>query len=176
MNFWMKIKINLFFYSIFLRKFSKSFENLFIELRDGFLFIALSNLNDSETVIEKGFFYLFENEFQTFESRFFKLYFEKTSGKDPVFLSFESASSEEGKITFPVRFPLCVRSALPGDKVKSADKKQKSLSEIFSDWKIPPALRQKIPVIEELCPETDSLTEIKAVLASCYGFKNWIVK
>ena len=152
------------------------FENLFIELRDGFLFIALSNLNDSETVIEKGFFYLFENEFQTFESRFFKLYFEKTSGKDPVFLSFESASSEEGKITFPVRFPLCVRSALPGDKVKSADKKQKSLSEIFSDWKIPPALRQKIPVIEELCPETDSSTGIKAVFASCYGFKNWIVK
>ncbi|WP_407425213.1 tRNA lysidine(34) synthetase TilS, partial [Treponema sp.] len=81
--------------------------------------------------------------------------------------------------TFPVNkinFPCIVRSFVYGDKIKTAEGKYKSLSQIFSDWKIPEKIRGKIPVIEEVFPELKEMPQIKALIAESFGFKNWIVE
>ncbi|WP_294430774.1 tRNA lysidine(34) synthetase TilS [uncultured Treponema sp.] len=79
------------------------------------------------------------------------------------------------EIALPLRFSCLVRSFVPGDKIQTADGKFKALAQIFSDWKIPAEVREKIPVVEELCPLEEGESRIVAFIASPFGLKNWIV-
>lgn len=94
----------------------------------------------------------------------------KNGGKPCAKLSFRSEKGVEAE--FFVNIPVIVRNSVYGDKIKSKDGKLKSVSEIFSDQKIPPDLREKVPVVEEIFPEM----ELRAVVASPFGAKNWIVE
>ena len=74
-----------------------------------------------------------------------------------------------------VSLPCLVRNPALGDKILTSDGKFKTLAHIFSDWKIPENLRKKVFVVEELFINEKNESRIAAVLASPFGFKNWIV-
>lgn len=72
-----------------------------------------------------------------------------------------------------INFPVLLRSWQLNDEILTADGKYKKVSDIFSDWHVPEAMRQYIPVVQELnSPEQN----IVCVLGSHLGYKNWIVK
>lgn len=79
------------------------------------------------------------------------------------------------KIAFPVVLPVLVRSYITGDKIKAANGSLKSLAHIFSDWKMPERLREKVFVVEELRRDSGGESPVRALVASHLGFKNWIV-
>ncbi|MBR5400413.1 MAG: tRNA lysidine(34) synthetase TilS [Treponema sp.] len=70
-------------------------------------------------------------------------------------------------------FPVLLRSWNSADTVKAADGTMRKVSDILSSWHVDQNLRQYIPVVQALDnPEQ----EILAVLGSCQGYKDWIVK
>ncbi|MBQ4377974.1 MAG: tRNA lysidine(34) synthetase TilS [Treponema sp.] len=75
-------------------------------------------------------------------------------------------------ISFESSLPVIVRSAIPGDEIRTADGKLKSVSDIFNDWKVPEKLRGTLPIFEELGKNG----RITALLGEYAGFKNWIVR
>ena len=66
--------------------------------------------------------------------------------------------------------PFVVRKFEIGDAVFNAAGAEKSVADIFSDWKIPERERWKIPVLECGFP-----AKIFAVLGCVLGYENWIV-
>ena len=78
------------------------------------------------------------------------------------------------KVSLQVFLPLCVRSALPGDEILAGNGKRKSVSQIFSDWKIPKKLRERVLLLEEVSSGREN--SLRALLASHLAFKNWIVE
>lgn len=72
-----------------------------------------------------------------------------------------------------IELPCCIRSAQPGDEIKSADGKMKKVSDIFSDWHVPVELRCCIPVLQKLSGKNQELT---GIFGGVYGFNNWVVK
>lgn len=72
-----------------------------------------------------------------------------------------------------IELPLCIRSFQSGDVVKTADRKNKRVIDIFSDWHVPDEMRPLIPVVQELGTESQ---DIKYILGSLFGYKDWIVK
>ena len=70
-------------------------------------------------------------------------------------------------------FPLLLRSWRSDDKVKSADGTYKKVRDLLSDWHVEQELLQFIPVVQAL---NDAEQRILAVLGSCIGYKDWIVK
>ena len=83
-----------------------------------------------------------------------------------------------GQVSFPElsqkwHFPVMLRSWNSADTVKAADGTMRKVSDILSSWHVQQNLRQYIPVVQALDnPEQ----EILAVLGSCQGYKDWIVK
>lgn len=71
-----------------------------------------------------------------------------------------------------VLLPCVVRCHEIGDEVLCSDGNYKAVSDVFSDWKINEELRKRIPLIEEFFPEP----EIKGIMASVFGYEDWIVK
>lgn len=69
--------------------------------------------------------------------------------------------------------PFCIRSREQDDFVKTADGKNKSVSDILSDWHICAEKKNSVPIIQELFSKNQ---EILAICGSVLGFKNWIVK
>lgn len=68
----------------------------------------------------------------------------------------------------PFPLPLVVRNSQSADKIKCADGKYKLISRIYSDWKVPPEKRKRIPVVE--------VSGIIVLIAgSCLDCKNWYV-
>ena len=86
---------------------------------------------------------------------------------------FVSVSAAEGSVIDCVPIPFLVRNTSPGDTVICADKSEKKVSDIFSDWHVSSAERPLIPVIQILNEKSQS---IKAVLGGFLGYKDWIVK
>ena len=86
---------------------------------------------------------------------------------------FVSVSAAEGSVIDCVPIPFLVRNTGPGDTVICADKSEKKVSDIFSDWHVSSAERPLIPVIQILNEKSQS---IKAVLGGFLGYKDWIVK
>lgn len=66
--------------------------------------------------------------------------------------------------------PFVVRKSEIGDAVLNAAGLEKSVADIFSDWKIPERERWKIPVLECGFP-----AKIFAVLGCVLGYENWVV-
>lgn len=66
--------------------------------------------------------------------------------------------------------PFVVRKSEIGDAVLNAAGAEKSVADIFSDWKIPERERWKIPVLECGFP-----AKIFAVLGCVLGYENWVV-
>lgn len=66
--------------------------------------------------------------------------------------------------------PFVVRKSEIGDAVLNAAGAEKSVADVFSDWKIPERERWKIPVLECGFP-----AKIFAVLGCVLGYENWVV-
>ncbi len=73
-------------------------------------------------------------------------------------------------VRLEMTLPFVARSREIGDKVLSAEGLEKSVADIFSDWKIPERGREKIPLLECGFP-----AKIVAVLGCVLGYENWIV-
>lgn len=156
-------------------------ENLVIQVSDG-----EKNAGEKTSLMESGFCFLLKKigdkiEFDNLlvcaenpEKNKVPSVEEKSPGFHNCNLSFISKNPADEKISFAACFPLLVRSPVPGDEVKTSGAGLKSLSSIFNDWKIPENQRDKILVVEELCPCSDN--SLKAVLGFHLGFKNWIVE
>lgn len=87
----------------------------------------------------------------------------------------EDASAEifvRGKdsVRLEMTLPFVARSREIGDAVLNAAGAEKSVADIFSDWKIPERGREKIPLLECGFP-----SKIVAVLGCVLGYENWIV-
>lgn len=76
----------------------------------------------------------------------------------------------KNSVRLKASLPFAVRSHEIGDAVLNAAGAEKSVADIFSDWKIPERERGKIPVLECGFP-----LKIFAVLGCVLGYENWIV-
>ncbi len=70
------------------------------------------------------------------------------AGKLRVRFSWEPEMSSRGIRAGTFTFPLVIRSRLPGDHIASAGGTKK-LDDLFIEWKVPPGLRDEIPVMED---------------------------
>ena len=71
-----------------------------------------------------------------------------------------------------VRLPFCIRSRQAGDAVQSASGCEKSVADILSDWKVAPADRERIPLVQEL---STAEQKIVCIWGSVFGRDDWIV-
>ena len=90
-------------------------------------------------------------------------------------LFIKSEKNVNSELRLKISLPCLVRTPVSGDKILTSDGKFKTLAHIFSDWKLPENIRAKVFVIEELSTNEKNASRISAVLASPFGFKNWIV-
>lgn len=121
---------------------------------------------DENSFSESGFSFFFSKDGDCAEFDGFVVRAENEN------LVVEPEKTDAGNVSFAVDFPCLVRSFAAGDEVLDAAKKFKPIAKIFSDWKIPQHLRDKVIVIEEIFSDS---SRIKSVIASPLGFKNWIV-
>lgn len=70
-------------------------------------------------------------------------------------------------------FPLMLRSWRTDDYVQTADGGHKKVSDVLSSLHVSQSLRPYIPVVQVI---TEPEQKILAVLGSCQGYKDWIVK
>lgn len=141
--------------------------------------LLLSRLNHKEQglkYIESGFSFVFSNNNDKVGLENIDVFVEAVPDSPKIHLSFVPKKVASKKISVPVRLPCIVRSFCAGDKIKANDGKLKSVSQVFSDWKIPKELREKIPLIDELCSVDKKSSGIRALIAFHFGFKNWIVE
>jgi tRNA(Ile)-lysidine synthase len=156
---------------------SLCFEDVKIFLdTDSLSFSRLNGEAQGQKYIESGFSFVFSKENDRAELENLEILAETVPDSQRVQLSFVSKNDGSKKISVPVRLPCIVRSFCAGDKIKMGDGKFKSVSQVFSDWKIPEELRDKVPLVEELCSAQNKRSEIKALIAFHFGFKNWIVE
>lgn len=146
-----------------------SFENVCVifdcEKLEIFVTDEKNEVSEAKSCIESGFYFLFKRAGECLSVGGLSFY----AGN-----CFEVQESSGQKISLSAKYPFVVRSALPGDQIKTADGKYKSLSEIFADWKIPENQRNEAVVVEELC--SGEKKTLRAVLAFHLGAKNWIVE
>ena len=151
-----------------------SFEKVKILLDSENLTVQICD--DEESAFESGFSFLIQKIGEKIEFDDFCVCSKsEKSDLGKKTLSFVPKNSEFREVSLKITFPILVRSAALGDEIEMADGKFKSLQKIFSDWKIPKNMREKIPVVEEICAKSGR-AEIRAVVASLFGFKNWILK
>ncbi|MBQ8680922.1 MAG: tRNA lysidine(34) synthetase TilS [Treponema sp.] len=160
-----------------------SFENVQIILDSDSLFFSVGSdgagqKTSSDSCLESGFSFLFRKYGDSTEFKNFLIRVEKAGDQEKVRLVIKKKDekSPEKTISLFLSLPFILRSQLPGDSVRTADGKSKNLSELFTDWKIPQSLRNKVFVVEEFSPSLGKTSLIRAVLASFSGAKNWIVE
>ena len=129
-------------------------------------------------MIDRGFSFLFKKSGERVEIGNLIVCTEDSYKSGVVRLVFEGKnpnenSSANGKISFLLRPPFLVRSAVTGDLVKTVDGKYKNLSDVFNNWKIPSVKRSEVLVVEEF---GGGKSAVRAVIASFIGAKNWIVE
>ena len=76
----------------------------------------------------------------------------------------------EKSVRLEISLPFVVRRCEIGDAVLNAEGLEKSVSDVFSAWKVPECERGKIPILECGFP-----LKISAVLGCVLGYENWIV-
>ena len=146
--------------------FKKRFGGIEIQRKNNQLFIKKYSESNTDFV----FFDIIE-ESGTFEFPFGNLYvynYREQNGKGYV-----DVRAEESKPAENIPLPFCVRSSRPGDTVLSADGSEKKVSDIYSDWHLPPEKRSLVPVIQLL---DENPQRIIAVFGGFSGYKDWIVK
>ncbi|MCR4821713.1 MAG: tRNA lysidine(34) synthetase TilS [Treponema sp.] len=150
-----------------------TFENVKISLNQENLNLSLFE-KDKKDILESGFSFFFSKsgDRALFNNLLFRAC--KIEGEETCEKCLLKIFMPAGELSLSLNFPFMVRSFQAGDKIATADKKEKSLAEIFSDWKLPQKLREQAIVVEEI--SLDGKNEIKALLASHLAFKNWIVE
>ena len=146
------------------------FENVCVSFDEKNLVIFLCNKKETEeksgeNFIESGFFFLIDGEGADLE-------IEGLSVRAGQVTEFQETGGK--KLLLSAAIPFVLRSPLPGDAIKSADGKYKSLSEIFINWKIPESQKSRVIVVEEILSGGEA--SVKALIAFHLGFKNWIVE
>ena len=84
-----------------------------------------------------------------------------------------SAAFESGAVLEDIPVPFCIRSRQADDRVKTVSGGTKSVSDVLSDCHIPAELKAQVPVVQELAAGNQ---EIRAVVASVFGYTDWIVR
>jgi len=80
-----------------------------------------------------------------------------------------------GQVNLPAdwNYPVLLRSWRMDDSIMAADGSQRKVKDILSSWKVLESVRQYIPVVQTLAEPDQKLI---ALLGSCQGYKDWIVK
>ncbi len=142
--------------------FSKHFAGIDIIKEKNQLFVKKHNKDNTDLV----FFDIIEN-IGEYEFPFGTLTvsnIEEYEGK-----SYASISISDEKI----ELPFCIRSVQLDDTTLCADGSEKKVSDILSDWHLPPEKKAFVPVIQIL---NDKSQRIKYIFAGFLGYKDWIVK
>ena len=84
-----------------------------------------------------------------------------------------SAAFKSGAVLEDIPVPFCIRSRQADDRVKTVSGGTKSVSDVLSDCHIPAELKAQVPVVQELATGNQ---EIRAVVASVFGYTDWIVR
>lgn len=84
-----------------------------------------------------------------------------------------SAAFKSGAVLENIPVPFCIRSRQADDRVKTVSGGTKSVSDVLSDCHIPAELKAQVPVVQELATGNQ---EIRAVVASVFGYTDWIVR
>lgn len=117
---------------------------------------------------ESGFFAIINEEgvfdFEGFSLEVRKIENRADSDSREIFVRGKNSACLE------MPLPFAVRRCEIGDAVLNAAGAEKSVADIFSDWKIPERERWKIPVFECGFP-----AKIFAVLGCVLGYENWVV-
>ena len=161
-----------------------SFENVKIALDSEKISFSVREAHfcGGKTEIEGGFSFLFRKAGDRAEIGNLFLRAEPSEKENQANLVIEEKSADSNnsaqskKISLSVALPFLVRSFIHGDEIKAADGTQKNLSDIFTDWKIPPRLREKALVVEEFAFGERKSSLVRAVIAFFIGAKNWIVE
>ena len=82
----------------------------------------------------------------------------------------KNENTKKSSLNFFASFPICIRSKQIGDKIQTKNGSEKSLSDIFSNWKVTEDLRRKIPIVQEVKSQ-----RIVCILGSVYNYDDWIV-
>ncbi|WP_022933204.1 tRNA lysidine(34) synthetase TilS [Treponema bryantii] len=146
--------------------FSKRFGSIEIRRKNNQLFIKKYSESNTDLVFSDII-----EESGTFEFPFGNLLvfnYKEKNGKACV-----SVQAGENSLAENIPLPFFVRSFRPGDTILSADGSEKKVSDIYSDWHVPPEKRSLLPVIQMLDENPQS---IKAILGGFLGYKDWIVK
>jgi tRNA(Ile)-lysidine synthetase-like protein len=96
----------------------------------------------------------------------------EATGKDALDLrlsSFAVAKHRHLGEDLAARLPLCVRSPLPGDRIRFPNGTDRRLTDLFKDHHIPPKERRRIVVVETLGP----CPQILLVAAAHLGHRDW---
>lgn len=117
---------------------------------------------------ESGFFAII-NEEGVFDFDGFSLEVRKKENRADC-VSREIFVRGKNSACMEMQLPFVVRKCEIGDAVLNAASAEKSVADIFSDWKIPERERWKIPVLECGFP-----AKIFAVLGCVLGYENWVV-
>lgn len=137
---------------------------IFARTESGKLFLKIGE----NRATESGFFAII-NEEGFFDFGGFSLeVMERESSSD--FDSHEIFVRGKKSARLEMPLPFVARSWQSGDVVLTASDAEKSMADVFSDWKIPECERQKIPILEVGFP-----AGIFAVLGCVLGYGNWIV-
>ena len=157
-----------------------TFEKLKISLKNQNLeFEILENPENKKNRISFGYNFVFTDENDSFEYEKMKFYLEKrdcgncesVKNAKKNFLCVESCGK---KCECEVQLPFFVESFQPGEKIKTSDGKMKSISDIFSDWKISESEKCLIPVVRVVSEKSGEF-EAAAVFGFVAGSKNWKV-
>ncbi len=146
--------------------FSKHFGSIEIMRKKNQLFIKKYSESNTDLVFSDII-----EESGTFEFPFGYLLVSNYNEKNGK--AYVSVKAGENSLAENIPLPFFVRSFRPGDTVLSADGSEKKVSDIYSDWHVPPEKRSLIPVIQIL---DENPQRIIAVLGSFLGYKDWIVK
>lgn len=117
---------------------------------------------------ESGFFAII-NEEGVFDFDGFSLEVRKKENRAD-YVSREIFVRGKDSACMEMPLPFVVRKSEIGDAVLNAAGAEKSVADVFSDWKIPERERWKIPVLECGFP-----AKIFAVLGCVLGYENWVV-
>lgn len=141
-----------------------SFSGISARTEGGKLFFKICE----KQATESGFFAII-NEEGVFDFDGFSLEVRKKENRAD-YVSREIFVRGKNSACMEMPLPFVVRKCEIGDAVLNAAGAEKSVADIFSDWKIPERERWKIPVLECGFP-----AKIFAVLGCVLGYENWVV-
>lgn len=151
---------------------SLTFEGVHISVKNGSLLFENTDSSVKKPV-SYGYTFLFRSKADAFEYENLRLYIEENECR--YFLNvLNTKGGEGGKLIsrLEVSLPFFAGSVSCCETIKTADGKQKKITDIYSDWKVPENIRSLIPVVRLI---KDKIVTA-AVLGSVSGFPDWKVK